>query len=80
MFCIRNRGTEARRLPPLPPVQVFLFVGGGYGSHEFYAFKAKTGETAWKIHTSDDLPTAAVVRLYPGHFGTKTRRASVPTF
>ena len=23
-----------------------LFVGGGYGPHEFYAFKAKTGEVA----------------------------------
>ena len=38
-----------------------LFVGGGYGSHEFYAFKAKTGEVAWKMTTSDDGPTAAVV-------------------
>lgn len=38
-----------------------LFVGGGYGSHEFYAFNAKTGEVAWKISTSDDGPTAAVV-------------------
>jgi len=38
-----------------------LFVGGGYGSHEFYAFNAKTGEVAWKIATSDDGPTAAVV-------------------
>ena len=38
-----------------------LFVGGGYGSHEFYAFHADTGELAWKIRTSDDGPTAAVV-------------------
>ena len=38
-----------------------LFVGGGYGSHEFYAFNAKTGEVAWKISTSDDGPTAAIV-------------------
>ena len=38
-----------------------LFVGGGYGSHEFYAFDAKTGEKVWEMRTSDDGPTAAVV-------------------
>ena len=38
-----------------------LFVGGGYGSYEFYAFHALTGELAWKIRTADDGPTAAVV-------------------
>ncbi|MFP6900435.1 MAG: PQQ-binding-like beta-propeller repeat protein, partial [Opitutales bacterium] len=38
-----------------------LFVGGGYGSYEFYAFDAPTGEVAWSIKTSDDGPTAAVV-------------------
>jgi len=38
-----------------------LFVGGGYGSHEFYAFQADTGELVWKINTGDDGPTAAVV-------------------
>jgi Ca-activated chloride channel family protein len=38
-----------------------LFVGGGYGSHEFYAFGAKTGRLVWKTHTGDDGPTAAVV-------------------
>jgi Ca-activated chloride channel homolog len=38
-----------------------LFVGGGYGSHEFYAFDAKTGKKIWELHTSDDGPTAAVV-------------------
>ena len=38
-----------------------LFVGGGYGSHEFYALDAKTGEKIWVLHTSDDGPTAAVV-------------------
>src|SRR5262245_12082033 len=26
-----------------------LFVGGGYGSHEFYAFDAQTGEKVWQI-------------------------------
>jgi Ca-activated chloride channel family protein len=38
-----------------------LFVGGGYGSHDFYAFDAKTGRLVWKIKTSDDGPTGAVV-------------------
>lgn len=38
-----------------------LFVGGGYGSHEFYAFDAKSGKLVWQMHTSDDGPTAAVV-------------------
>ncbi len=38
-----------------------LFVGGGYGSHEFYALDAKTGKKIWEMRTSDDGPTAAVV-------------------
>src|SRR5262249_45830944 len=38
-----------------------LFVGGGYGSHEFYAFDAETGALRWKVNTADDGPTAAVV-------------------
>lgn len=38
-----------------------VFVGGGYGSHEFYAFDAETGKVVWQIKTSDDGPTAAVV-------------------
>jgi len=55
------------RIPGAHPIATpayadgLLFVGGGYGSHEFYAFKARTGEVAWKISTSDDGPTAAVV-------------------
>jgi Ca-activated chloride channel homolog len=38
-----------------------LFVGGGYGSHEFYAVDSDTGKVIWKIQTGDDGPTAAVV-------------------
>src|SRR5437868_5389881 len=38
-----------------------LFLGGGYGSHDFYAFDARTGRLVWKTQTSDDGPTAAVV-------------------
>src|ERR1700730_13584249 len=38
-----------------------VFIGGGYGSHEFYAINAQTGAVVWQIKTSDDGPTAAVV-------------------
>ena len=38
-----------------------IFVGGGYGSHEFYAVDAETGSVVWKMNTQDDGPTAAVV-------------------
>jgi Ca-activated chloride channel family protein len=37
------------------------FLGGGFGSHEFYAFDALTGDLLWEHHTKDDGPTAAVV-------------------
>src|SRR5579859_902994 len=49
-----------------------IFVGGGYGSHEFYAFNAKTGALAWKISTSDDGPTAAVVAEGKVAFNTES--------
>ena len=29
-----------------------LFIGGGFGSHEFYAFDAKTGKMLWQYRTS----------------------------
>jgi Ca-activated chloride channel family protein len=38
-----------------------IFVGGGYGSHEFYAIDAETGRVVWQMQTNDDGPTAAVV-------------------
>jgi len=37
-----------------------VFLGGGFGSHEFYALDAATGNTRWIYHTADDGPTAAV--------------------
>src|SRR5690242_1766973 len=55
------------RLPGNRPIATpayadgMLFVGGGYGSHEFYAVDADTGKAIWKILTGDDGPTAAVV-------------------
>lgn len=42
-------------------VDGMAFVGGGFGSYEFYAFDALTGKPAWAIRVSDDGPTAAVV-------------------
>src|SRR6202158_94358 len=38
-----------------------LFVGGGYGSHEFYAGHSGAGKIIWQIQTGDAGPTAAVV-------------------
>jgi Ca-activated chloride channel family protein len=38
-----------------------VFLGGGFGSHEFYAFDALTGKKAWVYRTKDDGPTAAAV-------------------
>jgi Ca-activated chloride channel family protein len=38
-----------------------VFIGGGFGSHEFYAFDAQTGKKVWQYQTKDDGPTAAVV-------------------
>ncbi len=39
-----------------------LFLGGGYGSYEFYALNAATGKLVWMFKTGDDGPTAAVVK------------------
>ncbi len=38
-----------------------IFLGGGFGSHEFYAFDAQHGQLLWQYQTHDDGPTAAVV-------------------
>ncbi|MGB9721028.1 MAG: PQQ-binding-like beta-propeller repeat protein [bacterium] len=38
-----------------------IFLGGGYGSYEFYALDAETGKLAWMFKTGDDGPTAAIV-------------------
>jgi Ca-activated chloride channel family protein len=38
-----------------------IFLGGGFGSHEFYALDAISGRSLWTYHTEDDGPTAAVV-------------------
>ena len=38
-----------------------VFLGGGFGSYEFYALDAATGAVHWQYRTRDDGPTAAVV-------------------
>lgn len=49
-----------------------VFVGGGYGSHDFYAFDADTGKLAWKYRTDDDGPSAAVVESGCVAFNTES--------
>jgi len=58
-WCLRIPGGRPIATPAY--ADGMLFVGGGYGSHEFYAFDAATGELVWQIATADDGPTAAVV-------------------
>jgi Ca-activated chloride channel homolog len=52
-------GNRALATPAIAQGKVFL--GGGFGSHEFYALNAETGKTEWVYRTGDDGPTAAVV-------------------
>src|SRR5262249_26095176 len=47
-----------------------VFIGGGLGSHEFYAFDAVTGKKVWHYRTGDDGPTAAVIE--DGHIAFNT--------
>lgn len=46
------------------------FLGGGFGSYDFYALDAATGQVAWQYQTTDDGPTAAVVQ--DGHVAFST--------
>jgi Ca-activated chloride channel family protein len=54
-----------------------VFVGGGFGSHEFYAFDAGTGDLLWERRTRDDGPTAAVVGEGCVAFNTESCTVSV---
>jgi outer membrane protein assembly factor BamB len=56
-----------------------VFLGGGFGSYEFYAFDACDGRLAWQYQTSDDGPTAAAVA--EGHvvFNTESCELEVLT-
>jgi outer membrane protein assembly factor BamB len=56
-----------------------VFVGGGFGSYDFYAFDARDGRLVWQYQTSDDGPTAAAVA--EGHvvFNTESCELEVLT-
>ena len=56
-----------------------VFLGGGFGSYEFYCLEAQTGRLLWQYQTSDDGPTAAVVE--DGHvvFNTESCELEVLT-
>ena len=58
-WMVRIPGHHRLATPAIATGRVLL--GGGFGSYEFYAFDAKTGEKLWQMHTEDDGPTAAVV-------------------
>jgi outer membrane protein assembly factor BamB len=47
-----------------------LFLGGGFGSYDFYALDAASGHGLWQYQTEDDGPTAAVV--HEGHVAFNT--------
>lgn len=49
-----------------------LYVGGGYGSYEFYCFDAETGNLIWQIKTGDDGPTGAVAEQGLVAFNTES--------
>ena len=38
-----------------------VYLGGGFGSYEFYCADAENGSLLWQYQTNDDGPTAAVV-------------------
>jgi outer membrane protein assembly factor BamB len=56
-----------------------VFLGGGFGSYDFYALDALTGQIAWQHQTTDDGPTATVVS--DGHvvFSTESCELEVLT-
>jgi outer membrane protein assembly factor BamB len=56
-----------------------VFVGGGFGSHEFYAFDAVSGKKVWQYSTADDGPTAAVVQDGYVAFNTESCELEVLT-
>jgi len=55
---------KVQRPLPLPTPAVSsgkVYIGGGFGSYEFYALDAESGKPLWLFHCGDDGPTAAVV-------------------
>ncbi len=56
-----------------------MFLGGGFGSFDFYAFDASSGVLDWQYQTSDDGPTAAVVEEDCVVFNTESCELEVLT-
>ena len=64
---------ERQRAVPTPAIAGGrLFVGGGFGSYDFYAFDARSGRQDWHLGTSDDGPTAAVLAEGLAVFNTES--------
>jgi outer membrane protein assembly factor BamB len=57
---VRIPGGHTLATPAVIDERVFL--GGGFGSYDFYAFDARTGTLDWQYQTTDDGPTAAAVQ------------------
>jgi outer membrane protein assembly factor BamB len=56
---VRIPGDRPLATPAVVDGRVFL--GGGFGSYDFYGLDADNGRVAWQYQTEDDGPTAAVV-------------------
>lgn len=56
-----------------------VFLGGGFGSYDFYAFNADTGAVRWQYQTHDDGPTAAIVAEDRVIFNTESCELEVLT-
>ncbi|GIW43915.1 MAG: hypothetical protein KatS3mg077_1197 [Candidatus Binatia bacterium] len=58
----RARISQGRGLPtPAVGADGRVYLGGGFGSHEFYCLDVETGQLAWRLRTGDDGPTAGVL-------------------
>ncbi len=49
-----------------------VYVGGGFGTYDFYAFDAGNGNLKWQYHVADDGPTAAIVHKGRVAFNTES--------
>lgn len=72
-----RRGWKAQLQQTLPlatPAVSYnqVYIGGGFGSYEFYSFDAETGKPLWLFHCGDDGPTAAVVEKGCVAFNTES--------
>jgi outer membrane protein assembly factor BamB len=56
-----------------------VFIGGGFGSYDFYAFDALSGRLSWQYQTTDDGPTSAVVAEDRVVFNTESCELEVLT-